>query len=102
MLTQSATPNASGQFPLTGTLAITGTGCAETVSVNGTVSGVGITLASAPAPVVGQNYVSFAGSTNPTATQLTASAIVFEPIPCSTGPGAPTSTVTFTGTLTGQ
>jgi hypothetical protein len=99
-LTQSNTPNASAQFPLTGSITYTNSPCSETIPVTGTVSGVGITVASASAPVSGQNYVSFTGSTNPTATQLTASNILFEPIPCSTG--APTSTISFTGTVNRQ
>ena len=99
-LTQSSTPNASGQFPVTGSITYINAPCTETIPVTGTVSGVGITLASASAPVAGQNYVAFTGSTNPAATQLTASSILFEPFPCSIG--APNSTVSFTGTINRQ
>jgi hypothetical protein len=99
-LTQASAPNASGQFPLTGSITYTNHSCVETIPVTGTVSGVGITLASASAPVSGQNYVSFAGSTNPAATQLMASNILFEPVPCTVG--APNSTVSFTGDINRQ
>jgi hypothetical protein len=95
-VTQSTTPNTSGQFPLTGTLAYTATGCTESLPVTGTISGTTIALTSATAPVAGQNYVSFAGSTNQGATTLTATAISFAPSPCST---TASSTSTYTGTL---
>ena len=95
-LTQSTTPNASGQFPLSGTLTYSATGCNEPLPVTGTISGTAITLASATTPVSGQNYVSVTASTNQTATQLTASAMQFQPSPCST---SASSSATYTGTL---
>jgi hypothetical protein len=99
-ITQSATSNASGQFPLTGTVTFSNGVCAESIlsTMSGTVSGVGMTLATGSIPVTGQNYVSVVASTNPAATQLTATSIVFQPSPCSNG----SSSSTFTGTLTRQ
>jgi hypothetical protein len=96
-LTQSSTANTSGQFPVTGTLTYTAGSCTEAVPVTGTIGGVGINLSSAATPLTGQNYVSFAGSTTQPATQITASAIQFQPTPCS---ASASSTATYTGTLT--
>jgi hypothetical protein len=88
MLTQSATPNGSGQFPLTGTLTFSNGACVENglASLAGTVSGIGLTLDA-------QN-ISVAASTNPAATQLTATSITLPPGSCASG--------VFSGTLARQ
>ena len=108
VLTQSATPNAQGQFPLTGSLSFSGGGCSSTTAVSGTVSGVGVTLASAPGPVVGQKYVSVIATIDPAASQVIINGtlsqgsltdVVFEPSPCST---VASSSSTYYGTLTLQ
>ena len=87
-LTQSGTPNASGQFPLTGSVTFSSGVCVESTlaPMSGTVSGVGMTLATQNIRVV--------ASTNPAATQLSATSIVFPPGSCANG--------TYTGTLTRQ
>jgi len=95
-LTQASMANANGQFPLTGSLTFTGTGCTETLAVTGTISGVGLTVASATEPVAGQNYVSLTGATNAAASQIAASGILFEPSPCSS---SASSSSTYAGTL---
>jgi hypothetical protein len=87
-LTQSVTPNASGQFPLTGSVTFSNGVCVESTlaPMSGTVNGVGMTLST-------QN-ISVVASTNPAATQLSATSIVFPPGSCANG--------TYAGTLVRQ
>ena len=91
-LTQSATPNPSGAFPLTGSIVFPGSSNLGTSLLSGTVSGEGISLSYLSAAVIGPN-ISFTGSTNPTGTQITVSNLTW----AQTGPS-----FTFTGTLTLQ
>jgi hypothetical protein len=102
-LTQSSTPNTSGQFPLTGTLTFNGGGCSASNSIGGFISGISFTnvivtsLTSQaippPLPAVITAY------TNPTASQITVSGLVFNPSPCS---AVSSSSTTYAGTLTLQ
>jgi hypothetical protein len=95
-LTQSSTPNASGQFPLTGALIFTGGGCSMAqVPLSGTVSGEGVAL-NWYSTAVGMGSVNLAASTNPTASQITVTSLVFSPSPCAPGNSGST---TYTGTL---
>ncbi len=81
-LTQSTTPNASGQFPLTGTLVFLGD--QASYPMTGTVSGEGITLSYLSPAVSGPN-ITLAGSTNPTGTQITISNLTWsQPSPAYT------------------
>ena len=107
-LTQSATPNASGQFPLTGTITFTSGSCSVSTPVAGTVSGLGVTLATSvvPANPVSAEMVSLSAATTHTASQLTTAptqlgttGFIFTPAPCST---SPSSSATYFGTLTRQ
>jgi hypothetical protein len=97
-LSQSAAPNSSGQYPLTGTLTFTGGSCSSTTSLTGTLDGVWITLASAANLPSGQSSVSITAASNPTASQLLAGTILFAPNPCSTI----SSSATYSGTLLRQ
>lgn len=93
-LTQSSTPNSDGSFPLTATIAFPSSSGFGTESLAGSVAGEGMTLNYCSTAVVGP-CVSLTGSTNPTATQITVSSLVFN------DPGKNVNT-TFTGTLTRQ
>ena len=98
-LTQPSTPNASGQFPLTGTLTFTGGGCSMAqVPLSGTVSGEGVAL-NWYSVAVGMGSVNLAASTNPTASQIAVSGLVFSPSPCAPGNSGST---TYQGVLTQQ
>jgi hypothetical protein len=98
-LTQSPTPNASGQFPLTGTLTFTGGGCTMAqVPLSGTVSGEGVAL-NWYSVAVGMGSVNLAASTNPTASQIAVSGLVFSPSPCAPSNSGST---TYQGVLTQQ
>lgn len=93
-VTQSTTPNSQGQFPLTGTLTFTATGCTQVTPVTGYIGGEDITLATTPGSPSGTADVAVTAWTIPTATTVTAASITFTPNPCST-----TSSATYTGTL---
>ena len=95
-LTQSATPNSSGQFPLTATVTFPSSTGLDTAldQLGGTISGEGIALSFYSTAVIGPG-ISLTGSTNPTATQITVSNLSF--IDGGTG-----INVTLTGTLTRQ
>jgi hypothetical protein len=104
-LTQSATPNASGQFPLSGTVTFTSGTCSISTPVAGTISGLGLTLAT-PANPISAETVSLSAATSHTAsqiattpTQLGTTGFIFTPAPCST---IPSSSATYFGTLTRQ
>jgi len=99
MLTQSATPNASGQFPLAGTITFTSGSCMTTTPVAGTISGLGLTLATSMTTPPPAQTVSVAAYTNPATSQVTATSILFTPSPCST---SASSSSTYTGTLARQ
>jgi hypothetical protein len=90
VLTQSSTPNSSGAFPLTGTMAFPASGFPGTYPVAGTISGEGITLN----PVTPPGFF-FGASTNPAATQIAIPGLAF-------GGGGLDPALTFTGTLTLQ
>jgi hypothetical protein len=72
-LTQSATPNSSGQFPLTGAVTYPSSSGLGTVQLEGAISGIGIQLVFSEAVPAWGPYISLAGYTNPTATQITVS-----------------------------
>ena len=98
-LTESTTPTSTGQISLTGTLTFTGAGCTSAIPVNGTLSGVQVTLASTPNPVTGLSAVTVTAAANPAASQILAGTILFTPSPCST---ISTSSSTYTSVLTRQ
>jgi len=87
-LTQSGIPDASAAFPLTGTFSFTSPSCSFSTPVTGSISGVGLKLIS--------NQVTIFAYTNPTASQINASAIAISPAPCGSG----SSQTLYTGTLT--
>jgi hypothetical protein len=97
-LTQSTTPNSSGQFPLTGTVTFPSSARAGTSPLTGTVSGVGITLnnpqpcGEPPVCNVIAPPINLTAYTNPTATQITVSNLSYEG----------SSTAALAGTLTLQ
>ena len=95
VLTQTSSPTATGLFPLSGTLTFTGKSCTITIPVTGTIGGIGVAF-SGPATKPGASTVDVASYTNPTATQITATSIVFSPAPCST---SNSSSTTYKGTL---
>ena len=92
--TQSATPNASGQFPLTGTITFPSSSGLGTASLGGTVSGIGLTLGFYSTAVVGPN-ISLTAYTNPTASQITITNLGFSS-------GLASENAAYTGTLTLQ
>jgi len=94
--TQSATPQADGQFPVTGTLNYTVGTCSGSVSLSGTISGVGLIL-STPGGLLASPQASFIGGVSPAATSISAGSFYSDPAPCSTDP---TSSATYSGTLT--
>jgi hypothetical protein len=99
--TQSTTPNANGQFPLTAAVTFPSSSGVGTVTLPGLVSGITLELSTEPCVipfagavcnVVGPGSVLFA-YTNPTASQITVTSL--------NNAGA-TSAVNLTGTLTLQ
>jgi hypothetical protein len=91
-LTQSANASADGQFTETGTLNYQMGTCSGSLPLNGTVSGVGMSFWD----VIftsggGQEVVSFSGSTNLAATQISAGYLSIAPAPCSTDPNSSAS-----------
>ena len=91
-LTQSATPNADGSFPLAGTITFPSGSGLGTDPVSGTISGEGITVYDPTPGVV--PVVSLTASTNPAATQITVMNLAFAV--------TASDIVTFTGTLSRQ
>lgn len=89
-LTQSTTPNASGQFPLTATLVFLSN--QATYPMTGAVSGEGLSL-SYTSPTTIAPSITLIAATNPAATQITISSLTF----VQTGPSYP-----YTGILTRQ
>ncbi|HUD23919.1 MAG TPA: hypothetical protein VMQ60_13825 [Acidobacteriaceae bacterium] len=98
--TQSATPNSSGQFPLTAAVTFPSSSGIGTTTLPGLVSGITIELSTEPCifpfsnvtcNVIGPGSVLFA-YTNPTATQITVTNLQ----------NLNTSAITLTGTLTRQ
>jgi hypothetical protein len=105
MLTQSATPNSSGQFPITGTVTFPSASGLGTATLPGLVSGITIELSTEPCVipfsnvtcnVVGPGSVLFA-YTNPTATQITVTNLQ-----SFNTSGTPETAITLNGTLTLQ
>jgi hypothetical protein len=105
--TQSATPNASGQFALTGTITFPSSSGMSPVTLPGLISGIPIWLNNEPCVVPFSEYAvcnisSQTGSTlnaytNPTATQITITSLE-NYIPS----GTTETGITLTGTLTLQ
>lgn len=94
VLTQSSTPNSSGQFPLSGTITFPADSGFGTADLGGTVSGEGITLSdSSAAP--NSPTVNVTASASPDASQITVSNLLYS----NFGPGA---VFIYTGTLTRQ
>lgn len=79
---QTSTPGADGQFPLTGTLGYTLESCSGMVDVAGEASGVGVTLTSAAATPSDVPTVSLFGVTEPTADQITVANVDFTSFSC--------------------
>lgn len=93
-LTQASTPQADGQYPITGSLAFQAGTCSDTESLTGLVSGASATLASAP--VNGVSNVQVTSGVNPSGLQLPGFTVFFAAGPCGTGL-VPYST--FAGTI---
>lgn len=93
-VSQSSTPNASAQFPLTGTLQFTSGACSSSIPVNGTISGAGFTLTSSAST---PNII-ITGADTQNGTTLPATAITFSNGPCNTG----SSPATYSGDLVRQ
>ena len=98
-LTQSATPQSDGQFPVSGTLGFTGGGCTSSTPLTGTVSGTQLTLASAPTGQLGTSTDHLAALINLATAQLDVASLIYGLGPCNTGL---TSISQFTGNLTKQ
>jgi len=93
-LSQSATPNTDGSFPLTATLTFVPVSGSGTDPLTGTVSGEGISLGFYSTAVVGP-AITLTASTNPAGTQITVLSLVDD------DPGMNLD-ATFAGTLTLQ
>ncbi len=94
ILTQSATPNSSGQFPLSGTITFPSGSGFGTVPLGGTIAGEGISLGdSSAAPNAPTANVT--ASASPDGSQITVSNLLYS----NFGPGA---VFIYTGTLTRQ
>lgn len=93
-LAQAATPNPSGQFPVTGSVNLTSGTCSQTVSLGGIASGSLLLLSS---PLNNAGGVLFSGSESPDGTSLNAT-LAFIPQLCASAP----SPTTFSGQLTRQ
>jgi len=78
VLTQSTTPNADGQFPLSGTITATGACTASLTFTNGIVFGDGILSQPLTGPANQQGL--FVGAIDPTASTLTG---LFDPSTCN-------------------
>ena len=98
-LTQSATPQSDGQFPVTGALSFSGGGCTSSMALSGTVSGPGLTLASAPIGLFPTSTVNFLAVVNPATGDLLVLSLTYGLGPCNAGI---TSFSQFTGNLTKQ
>jgi hypothetical protein len=93
-LTQSATPNSSGAFPLSGTITFPSGSGFGTVPLGGTVAGEGITLSdSSTAP--NSPTANLTAAVSPDGSQITVSNLLYS----NFGPGA---VFIYTGTLTRQ
>jgi len=90
-LTQSTTPNATAQFPLTGTFQFTSSACSTSIPVAGTISGVAFTLAA-----TGSTPVTITGADVSGGATLTAVTALFPSGLCNA------FAATYTGTLTLQ
>jgi hypothetical protein len=93
ILTQSATPNSSGQFPVSGTVMFPSASGFGTAPLGGTISGTGISLSDS-STVPNSPSINLTASTNPGASQITISDVTY-----SSGSLPSTS---FSGTLTRQ
>ena len=94
VLTQTTTPNSSGQFPLSGTITFPAGSTFGTAPLGGTVSGEGITLSdSSAAP--NSPTVNVSASASPDGSQITVTNLLYS----NFGPGA---VFIYTGTLTRQ
>jgi hypothetical protein len=105
VLTQSSTPNSSGQFPLTGTITFPSSSGMSPVTLPGLISGTPVWLSSAPCilPVDEYDDCNIASSTlnaytNPTATQITVTNL----INFTTSANGGETSVSLTGILTLQ
>lgn len=90
-LTQSTAPNASGQFPLTGTITFPAGSGLPSASLSGTVNGEAVAMNWCSAAVSGP-CIALTGSTVPAGNQIVVSSLVYNQ------PAANLDT-TFTGTL---
>ncbi len=98
-ITESASPQSDGEFPISGPFNYTIGSCTGSAALTGTVSGVGVILSATSGTYANPQNLTFIGTSNPTATTITAGLLVFAPAPCSSDP---TSESTYTGTLSRQ
>jgi hypothetical protein len=97
-LTQAATA-VNGQFPLTGTLQLTGPYCNVNYGLSGAIGGIHLSLVSPPDPVTGVSSASVSAYTNNVSSQLSNVAVTFAAGPCLSN--LPSYDI-YTGTLTKQ
>jgi hypothetical protein len=71
-VTQTSSPNANGQFPVSGTLDFTSSSCTSTTNVTGTISGTVVALTSTGTTV--SAYDNAGGATLPTTVAFTSGA----------------------------
>ena len=95
-LTQSTSPAADGEFPMTGSINFVGANCSASLSVAGTVSGENLQLTSPPDPITGVSELQITAFPDSKADQLANATLVFATGSCSSGI-SPFNT--YTGTL---
>lgn len=97
-LIQGTSANPDGQLPLTGSVQVTDGTCTSTTALSGTVSGLQVTAASAPAAPLGVTNANLAAVVALPSSSLQTS-LSFLTGPCSTGLS---SFMLYSGTLTKQ
>ena len=98
-LTQSASPQSDGQFPLTGTMNFTVGTCVTSLPVTGLASGVGVNLQAVSTSTPALPAMTAFAVEDPGTGSVEQAEYFFTPAPCST---APFSSTQFTGDLLRQ
>jgi len=98
-LTQATTPQADGQFPVTGTLSFATSACTSSTSFSWTVSGFQLTLTSQPSGPLGVSPNNLVAIVSAPTGQLDIASLIYGVGPCNTSLLALED---FTGNLTKQ
>ena|GEM_PF-2021766 len=96
VLNQSASPDADGQFPVTGSISITTPTCTGTTSMTGLVSGSVVSLHTRLTGPILPAEAQVSGGITPAAPNSLYAGMTFPTGPCAT----PSASITYRGTLT--